>query len=93
VVMYEYICIMTCSGCKYSNGLESLDGQGLFPGGARHFSCLYVIQTGSGDHPAPVPVGTEGVVLWGWVLTPSSAEVMNGGVISPLPHMPAWHGA
>jgi hypothetical protein len=70
-----------------------------FPRGARNFSLLCSVQTGSGVHPVPYPVGIEGsfpTVKWSESeadhSSACSAEVKNGGVIRPLPHTSSWRG-
>jgi hypothetical protein len=37
-----------------------LDGQGLIPAGARDFSLLHSVQTGSEAHPTSYRMGTRG---------------------------------
>jgi hypothetical protein len=71
-----------------------------FPAGARDFSLLHSMQTGSGVHPASYPVGTEGsfpgVMRPGREAhhsLPSNAEFKNGGAIPQLPHASSWRGA
>jgi hypothetical protein len=63
-----------------------------FLGGARDFSLLHSVQTGSRAHPVSYPVGTG--ALSSEVnrpgrethhSPPSGAEVKNGGAIPPLP--------
>jgi hypothetical protein len=70
-----------------------------FLAGARDFSLLHSIQTGSGDHPAPYPISTGAPFLeLKWPgheadhLRPSSAEVKNVGTILPPPPMSSWLG-
>jgi hypothetical protein len=65
-----------------------------FFAGARDFSLLHSVQTGSGVHPASYPNGTvgfsPGVKRQGREADhspPSSAEVKNGGAIPPLPYV------
>jgi hypothetical protein len=48
--------------------------------------------------PTPALGLTEPLIQWasGAIssrVRESSAEVKNGGAISPLPHMPSWHSA
>jgi hypothetical protein len=63
-----------------------------FPTGARDFSLLRNVHTGSGAHPASYPMGSvgcfPGVKRQGREADfspPSTVEVMNGGAIPPLP--------
>jgi hypothetical protein len=58
-----------------------------FPTGARYFSLLRSVQTGSGTHSASYPIGTGGSFLGvkpprreADHTTPSSTEVKNGGI-------------
>jgi hypothetical protein len=79
-----------------------LDGQGMGVRsltGAKHFSLLHGVQTGSGAHPASYPTGAGALSLGvkrpereADYLPPSSAEV-NGGAVPPLPHTSSWRGA
>jgi hypothetical protein len=53
-----------------------LDDRGSIPGGAGSFSLHHRVQTGSGAHPAPYPMGTVGSFpgdkvagAWSWSLT------------------------
>jgi hypothetical protein len=63
----------------------------------QEFSLLHVVHTGSGAHQAYL-MGT-GAVYTGVkrpgreadYSPPSSAEVMNGGAMPPLPHTSSWH--
>jgi hypothetical protein len=76
-----------------------MDGRGIgvkSPAGAREFSLLHSVQTGSGAHPASYPNGTwgsiPGVKRKGYEADhspPPSAEVKNGEDIPPLPHTPS----
>jgi hypothetical protein len=73
------------------------------PGRGKNFflsTILHSTQTGSEAHPASYPVDTggdsPGVKRPGREtdhLSPSSAEVKNGGAIPLLPHMASWHSA
>jgi hypothetical protein len=56
------------------------------------FSFLHSVQTGSGVHPAPYRMGTGDSFPGGKAdhSPPSSAEVKNGGALTPLPIRP--HG-
>jgi len=67
-------------------------------GGARDFSLLQIMWTGSGAHPGSYSVGTwifpRGKVA-GHDVDHSLHLVSNlrmSGAILPLPHMPSWHG-
>jgi hypothetical protein len=71
-----------------------------FPTGPRECSLLHSVKTGSGAHLASYPLGTGGYFsgnktagACSWPLTPSSAQVKNGGSILPLPHMSSWRVA
>jgi hypothetical protein len=64
------------------------------------FSLLHSVQTDYGAHPASYPIGPGGSFPRSNVARaradhppPSSAKVKNGGAITPLSHMPSWHGA
>jgi hypothetical protein len=65
-----------------------------YPAGARDFSLVHSVETGSGAHPA-YPMGTKASFPGGKAdhSPPSSAEVETGGAISPLPHMSSQCGA
>jgi hypothetical protein len=62
-----------------------LDDRGSIPGRGKGFSCSLCVQTGSGAHPAPYPMGTGGPFPWGKARPgryvdhspPSSTEVEN----------------
>jgi hypothetical protein len=62
-----------------------------FPTGAKDFSLIHSIQTGSWAHPAFCTVGTKDSFLRGKAA--SSAKVKNDGAIPPLPDKSSWHGA
>jgi hypothetical protein len=69
-----------------------LDDRGSITRRGKRFSLLHSVQTGSEAYPASYPVGTEGsspgVKRPGREIDhsfPSSAEVINGGAIPPLP--------
>jgi hypothetical protein len=77
-----------------------MDGRDSIPGRGERFCLIHRVQTGSGAHPASYPMGIEdsfpGVNRLGREADhphPSSAEVKNGGAISPLPRMASRHGA
>jgi hypothetical protein len=61
------------------------DDRGSIPGGAKDFSSILCVQTGSGAHPASCTMGTGGPVPEGKARLgrdadhspPSSAEVQN----------------
>jgi hypothetical protein len=58
-----------------------------FPVGARDFSLLYIVQTGSGNQLASSAIGTGVVKLPGREADhslPSNIEAKNGGSILPL---------
>jgi hypothetical protein len=59
------------------------------------FSLLYIVQTGSGAHPASYIMGTVGCFPGGKSdhSPPTSAEVKNSGAIPSLPHAPSWRAA
>jgi hypothetical protein len=74
------------------------DGRGSIPG-REYFILLHRVQTSSGVHPASYLMGTGayslGVKRLGREVDrslPPSAEVKNGGAISPLPHTSSWRG-
>jgi hypothetical protein len=61
---------------------------------------IYLLQTGSAAHPASYMMGREalstGIKRSGSKAdhsSPLSAELKNGGSMSPLPHTPSWPGA
>jgi hypothetical protein len=68
------------------------------PAGAKDFSCILRVQTGSGAHPASCTMGTGGPFpgdksaagAWRWPLTPSSAEVENEELYLLSPQAPPW---
>jgi hypothetical protein len=69
-----------------------------FPAGARDFSILHSVHTGSGAHPASYPMGdlSLGVKRPGRETNHSylpDAEVKNGGDIRQFPHMSSWLSA
>jgi hypothetical protein len=61
------------------------------------FSLLHSVHTGSGAHPisymSTMGPGVRRPVSDADHSPLSSAEVMNGGAITPLPHKSSWHGA
>jgi hypothetical protein len=67
--------------------------------GASNFSMLHSVQTSYGGHTTSYSMGTRGYFSRGIPQIgceaddspPPSAEVKNGGVIPPLPHMSSWH--
>jgi hypothetical protein len=63
--------------------------------GAKDFSSIRCVHTGSGAHPVSCPMGTGGKALQGRDAdhsSPSSAEVMNEQVLYLLsPQAPPWH--
>jgi hypothetical protein len=66
----------------------------------RDFSLLHGVQTGSGATQPPsqwAPGALSSGVKWPACEAvhspPSSAEIMNGGAITPLPHTSSWPGA
>jgi hypothetical protein len=67
--------------------------------GTREFFLLHNIEASSGAYPGSSTMGTRayfpGVRWQGHEAdhTPFSAEVKNGGAITPLPHMSSWSGA
>jgi hypothetical protein len=65
-----------------------------FPVWARDFSLLHNVQVGTETHPASNEIGTMDFSLRvkrpesvADHLPPFTAELKNGGAISPLPHM------
>jgi hypothetical protein len=77
------------SRSRDSDGLRAGWPGVRFPAGARDFSLLHSVQTGSGVHaisPRLERLGREADHS-----PPSSAEVKNGGAIPPLPHMSSWY--
>jgi hypothetical protein len=67
-------------------------GTGIrFPAGVRNFYFLHEVQTSCGVHLA-----TYRICILEWREAdhspPSSAEVKNGGAITPLPHTSSWRG-
>jgi hypothetical protein len=69
-----------------------------FAAEARSVSLLHSVQTGSGIHQAPYPMDTigsfDGVRRPGRESKhPSSVEVNNVGIITPLHRMSSWHRA
>jgi hypothetical protein len=67
-----------------------LHGRGIgvwFPGGTRDFSLVHSVHTGSGAHPACIPVGTEGSFPRGKANDPhpSSVEVKNSLAVPLFP--------
>jgi hypothetical protein len=77
-----------------------LEAGGPFRAGARDFSLLHSVPTGSGAHPAYSLLSTgahsPGVKRPGREADHSpacSAEVKNGGAIPPLSHTSSWGGA
>jgi hypothetical protein len=71
-----------------------------FPAGARNYSHLHSVQTGSGAHPASYSIGTKAISPQVKRprheedhSPPSSIEVNTGGAIPTLPHTPSWHSA
>jgi hypothetical protein len=78
---------------RYSDGLRA-GRPGFDSRQGKEFSLLYSVQTGSWTHPASYPMGTGGSLPGvkrpkseADHSPPSSAEVMSGGAIHPLPHM------
>jgi hypothetical protein len=79
-----------------------LDGRGSIPGRGKIFlTSLRRVQTGSGAYPASYLMDTQGIFSPGVKRPgnesdhspPSSSEVKNGAVITPLPHISSWHSA
>jgi hypothetical protein len=71
-----------------------------FPAGARDFSLLHSIQTGSEVHTASCPIGTGGSSAghkkagkWTDHSPPSSDEIKKSGSVPPLPHTSSWRGS
>jgi hypothetical protein len=71
-----------------------------FPAEGRDFSPFQSVHTYSGAHPDFYLIGSGGFYpgikqqeLKVDHSKPSSAEVKNGGVTSPLPHTSSWYGA
>jgi hypothetical protein len=66
-----------------------------FQAGARDFSLLHSIKTGSGAHPASYLMDNAGSFPRPEAnhSPPSSAEIKNDGTIHPLPHTSSWRGA
>jgi hypothetical protein len=71
-----------------------------FLAGARYFSLLHSVQTGSGAHPASYPIGSRGALPGAKRpgreadhSSPTSAEVKDGGAIPPVPYISSWRGA
>jgi hypothetical protein len=56
-----------------------------FPAVARYISLLHNVQTSSGAHPVSYTMGTGSSFI--------SADVKNGGAITPLLHTSSWRGA
>jgi hypothetical protein len=85
---------------RYRDGLRGQTDAAPFPAGAWDFSLLHSVQTWPAAHLSSYPIST-------WVISsgvkrqvcetdnssPTSAEVKNGGGITPLPHMSSWHNA
>jgi hypothetical protein len=71
---------------------------GSVPGRGKRFSVFIIVQTGSVAHPSnPIQCiqgalapGIKGPMREFDYSPPSSAEVNNGGAISPLPHTSSW---
>jgi hypothetical protein len=69
-----------------------LDGQGLLPGRGMifHYSPAFILALGPTQPPVQWVLGalSSGVMWVGYEAdySPSSAEIKNGGAISPLPH-------
>jgi hypothetical protein len=64
-----------------------------FPAGARYFSLLYYVQTGSGVHPASYSMSTGGSFARRKAdnSIPASTEVKSVEAIPPFPFMSSWH--
>jgi hypothetical protein len=96
--------MISLPGCSVSIArVYRLEGRGIlvrFSAGARDFSVLHSVHTGSGDHPASYRVGAG--ALYPGVKRPGreadhspspSDEVENGGSIPPLPNVSSWRDA
>jgi hypothetical protein len=71
-----------------------------FPEGAKDFSIIHSVQTGSEANPASYSMGTKGSVPGvkqsrreADHSPRSTAEVKNEGAIPPLPHVSSRHNA
>jgi hypothetical protein len=70
------------------------------PTGARDFTLLHSVETGSGAHPSSLPVaigspspGVKQPQREADTSPPSSSEVRTGGATPPLPDTSSWRGA
>jgi hypothetical protein len=86
----------------YDYGLDDRAVGVRSPAGAKDFSSILCVQTGSGAHPASCPMGTGGPFSGGKARlgrdadhsTPSSAEVVNELELYFLsPQVPPWRVA
>jgi hypothetical protein len=65
-ITYSNVSSRVSSGIIVSDyGLDDRAIGVRFPAGARNFSCILCVQTGSGAHPASCTMGTGGPSPWG----------------------------
>jgi hypothetical protein len=60
MVPTKYMSRDSVVGLAIGYGLDDRGGRSSSPGRGQEFPLLYVVQTGSGAHPASYPMGTEG---------------------------------